>query len=318
MKIIAFILTLLFSPLTLSAQTTVDRINEIKLQTRYIYADLTLSQNKDDAYQTAMQQLQYKIEEWAIDHSRKKLHKDSVGLQTHLADTITMPRFGLIRIFAYVDKSQIIDSLSKRGIKISDPNALIETPAPVVAPQPVQEIKTAKPVEEMTLVPEPPVADNVKPAPKTPTITEELPATTPEPQEVTLNPPTLKDTTTVLPVLKAPIEIKQPKTSEVLSKILAVDDFFDLADVMKPLKRQGLIEYGRYTKDQDLQDCYLIVYNTNGKLPALLGPGGDNRMNLKEHRPDKLSNYAGCGALWFREKQSKDNDNETPNDHIKQ
>jgi len=70
---------------------------------------------------------------------------------------------------------------------------------------------------------------------------------------------------------------------------------------MTPMKKSGQItEMGRYTHGTDVSDCYLVIYDTNGNIRALLSPGKDHRMNIGTHTTDHTSNYKNCGAIWFK------------------
>lgn len=88
-----------------------------------------------------------------------------------------------------------------------------------------------------------------------------------------------------------------------LEKILAAKDFFDLEGIMMPMKKNGIIsEMGRYVSGTDISDCYLVVFDTDGNIRALLSPGTDNRTNIATGKSDSTSNYKNCGAIWFKMK----------------
>ena len=77
-------------------------------------------------------------------------------------------------------------------------------------------------------------------------------------------------------------------------------NFFELKDIMPPLKEKGdIIDYGKYTTAKHPEQCYLIVYDPAGNICALLGRGKDVRKNLKTGNDDSIKNYRGCGAIWF-------------------
>ena len=110
---------------------------------------------------------------------------------------------------------------------------------------------------------------------------------------------------------KAPVvkeEPKQPKVKtpadEVIEKLKAVGSFHDLEAVIKPLKDEGKItEYGKYTTMKDPAGSYLIVYDQQGGIKALLGKGVKSRRNLKTGLDDSETNYHGCGAIWLKIKE---------------
>lgn len=93
-----------------------------------------------------------------------------------------------------------------------------------------------------------------------------------------------------------------PKRSNpVLERLMAINSFYDLKSVIAPFHNQGFIKsYGKYSTMKDPAECYLIVYDANGSIKAILGKGKDTRENLKTHQPDNVRNYSGCGAIWFK------------------
>ncbi len=86
----------------------------------------------------------------------------------------------------------------------------------------------------------------------------------------------------------------------VLEKIKKAKYFFELKEIMEPLKEKGdILDYGKYATAQHPEDAYLIVYDPAGNIKAVLGKGADERINLKTGKSDSVENYRGCGAIWF-------------------
>lgn len=93
---------------------------------------------------------------------------------------------------------------------------------------------------------------------------------------------------------------KKKSTGSALYRIKQARNFFELKDIMQPLKEEGqIIDYGKYATAEHPEDCYLIVYDPAGNIKALLGKGKQTRPNLKTNKADTLDNYRGCGAIWF-------------------
>lgn len=94
---------------------------------------------------------------------------------------------------------------------------------------------------------------------------------------------------------------KQTKSrGDVLLRIMKARNFFELRDIMEPMKKNGEItDYGKYATIRDPAICYLIVYDPAGNIVAWLGTGEDKRQNLKTGKSDSENNYPGCGAIWF-------------------
>lgn len=93
----------------------------------------------------------------------------------------------------------------------------------------------------------------------------------------------------------------QRKDGGVLNLIMKARNFFELKEIMEPLKKKGeILDYGKYASIMNPDVCYLIVYDPAGNIKAWLDKGKDPRRNLKTQKPDAISNYRGCGAIWFQ------------------
>lgn len=99
---------------------------------------------------------------------------------------------------------------------------------------------------------------------------------------------------------------KEKKQGRVIEKIMKARNFFELREIMEPLKGSGeIVDYGKYLTAQDPADCYLIVYDPAGNILAWLDKGEDMRRNLKTGKYDTIRNYHGCGAIWFTINENK-------------
>ena len=93
---------------------------------------------------------------------------------------------------------------------------------------------------------------------------------------------------------------KRQRQNDALLRIKKAKNFFELKEIMLPLKEKGdIIDYGKYATAQHPEQCYLIVYDPAGNICALLGKGKEERQNLKTGKKDSIKNYRGCGAIWF-------------------
>lgn len=90
------------------------------------------------------------------------------------------------------------------------------------------------------------------------------------------------------------------KKDDALLRLKNAKTFFELREIMQPLKEKGeILDYGKYATAVHPELCYLIVYDPAGNIIALLGKGKDTRKNLKTGQDDSITNYRGCGAIWF-------------------
>lgn len=87
----------------------------------------------------------------------------------------------------------------------------------------------------------------------------------------------------------------------VLKTILQLTEFNQLKDCLTSLKREGKIrDYEKYSSLAQPASYYLIVYNRQGAIEAVLAPGTDTRTNLKTKGSDSIGNYKGRGAIGFK------------------
>jgi len=94
------------------------------------------------------------------------------------------------------------------------------------------------------------------------------------------------------------------KQNDALYHLKQAKNFFELKEIMQPLKEKGdIIDYGKYATAERPEECYLIVYDPAGNIKALLGKGDEMRTNLKTGHSDSIKNYRGCGAIWFTIKE---------------
>ena len=98
--------------------------------------------------------------------------------------------------------------------------------------------------------------------------------------------------------------LSKPLDEKVIEELKTVTSFYDLEKKMKPMKAAGEItDYGKYTTMSDPENCYLIVYDQQATVKAMLGKGKKFRKNLNTGLDDSEKNYRGCGAIWFKIKE---------------
>lgn len=86
---------------------------------------------------------------------------------------------------------------------------------------------------------------------------------------------------------------------EAVTIIASYHDYKPMAEKIVQLKEQGkILHYGRYTSLENPESYYLAIYNTSGKVVAVLTPG-EPRHNVATGETDRVTNYSGCGAIGF-------------------
>lgn len=103
-------------------------------------------------------------------------------------------------------------------------------------------------------------------------------------------------------------EVDTPAIPKAIERMLHITEYDAMANCIKQLKAEGKIErFARYTDEvKNIESYALVVYNSNGKIDAILSPGYQ-RTNYRTGMPDSLDNYRGGnikrGALIIKLKQ---------------
>ncbi len=267
MKRLSTILILLAVVLTASAiDQRLRNINDIKKRKDFLYSDVTMG-TREDAASLAYEQLQQEILTWASERSSKKeIPNVSASELNKVVDTIMVRRAEMYRVVAYVRKVKLVSVFRDWKLTL-DPILDIEPQADLEdTPSEVQSEK----------------ADTVDAAKRKQPVSKE---------KVVAN-------DSIRNLLQKSF---LGRRGGVLEQIKKARNFFELKQIMEPLKQRGDIrDYGKYATAENPEECYLIVYDPAGNIKALLGKGKDIRPNLKTGRDDSIDNYRGCGAIWFR------------------
>lgn len=133
-------------------------------------------------------------------------------------------------------------------------------------------------------------------------INKSEPLTKPVVEEKPKEEPVKVNPVTPATVIRAekPVVAKPKPANDALDKILKVTTFYDLEKTLEPLRIEGKVKsYGKYSTMKNPAECYLIIYDTDANIRAVLGKGTDSRKNLRTGKDDTEKAYKGCGALWF-------------------
>jgi hypothetical protein len=264
-KRIICILSIMMFVSALWAQKSISDINRLKRDKDYLYGEATLD-TKEAALNLAYELLEVEIKNWAL-NKNEKISSVLASKVYDYADTIVLKRYNMVRAFAYVKKSNL-KTVKGRNIRV-------DVNKDVPLSKPLEETPQKKETVLETL------ATKVKPVPQieTPVSTE------PETQ-------------------KESLKVSPTPEEKVFQKLKGVTSFYDLERTMKPLKAAGEItDYGKYATMTDPANCYLIIYDQQAAVKAILGKGVEKRKNLKTGIDDSEKNYHGCGAIWFKVKE---------------
>lgn len=260
-KFFSIIISIIVVITASAMESRITQINDIKKNKEFLYGDATMP-TREEAASVAYELIQQEVLNWASDRVSRPIQKVSPRDINNLVDTIVLRRADMFRVFAYVKKSKLVPMFYDKGIVLDD---LLDIGIIEGMPQLMEE------------------NPNV----------EAKPETNPNEEESTKS--MIND--------KVKHQLQQrffgPKNGA-LYKIINARNFFELKHILPPLKADGsIINYGKLATAENLEECYLIVYDIAGNIKALLGKGEETRPNLKTGITDRLDNYRGCGAIWF-------------------
>ena len=270
--IILFLCTVLMANALDKRQT---KINSIKKSKEYLYSDITMSTQEGAASQ-AFDVLQQEILNWATARADKKTGSAVSPKDINkLIDTIMVRRAEMYRVFAYVKKVKLIPLFSDWTLVLTDDEDSDEGNAFDDLP----EVEETKPETEPQ--------EEKEPEPQTEQPQKEHKDTLANDQIRTL----LKNNFL-------------GRKGGVIEQIKKAKNFFELKQIMEPLKEKGDITgYGKYATAKNPEECYLVVYDPAGNIKAILDKGDKVRQNLNTGKEDSIKNYRGCGAIWFTIKE---------------
>lgn len=84
-----------------------------------------------------------------------------------------------------------------------------------------------------------------------------------------------------------------------LERIADTATMAGMKGVFADLKAQGIITYGEYKVGMDLPEAYLLFYDRQGNIRAVVEKKGDALTHVKTRQRMTLNDFDGCAAYWF-------------------
>lgn len=279
MKRLSFIMLLLLTVLMANAlDIRQQNINRIKKSKAFLYSDVTMK-TQENAVSQAYEQIQVEIINWASERSQKKITNIPVTELNKIVDTIMVRRAEMYRVVAFVRKNKVAATFKEWKITL------------------VKELDTdprQEPEETMEL------SDTIAQDNNS----EKIDSVASMHKRDSLKTEGKKDSLVSDKVISLLKTNYLGKRGGVIEQIKKAKNFFELKQIMEPLKQKGdILDYGKYATANNLENCYLIVYDPAGNIKALLDKGEKVRKNLKTGKEDSIKNYRGCGAIWFTIKE---------------
>lgn len=266
---ICFLILLL--PAT-AQQTQTDSIKrarerEIKTSGLYLYGE-AVHEKKSEAVKTAKSILTSEINKEILSRPNWQFAKQIEAKDVeYTTDHIDLLRGSRVRVIAYIKKDslQAIFDKSAPNVKLSDKPEKTE-----------KKEKKEKPKKEMGKLVQP--GDN--------------------PQETT--PPLSDDTSANASENK---ETPKPESTNIsiLDDLLTAKDVNQASVLLTKYNRLGKLVYGKPGTNLAPHQSYLMVYNKQGNIVAILDKGSDNeRTNLMNGEKATLQSFPSTTYIWFQ------------------
>jgi len=297
-KIFALLIVLLVGLLPVNAQRDVQKeMNRIKSSPNYVYGEATRA-DREEALDAAFEEMMHEADQWAAEQTHDKDVELSSDDVRELVESLETKRGSQTRVLTCVKLAKLAALLCEAGYKVKfkeQPEDGVEEPA-----------GKAENAEDA------PEAENSASTRETANLPDVSVVSIEGLSDDEILDVYLYNDKGMTPEQEAAVERAAARVAErnnvvagtgtALEQILAVRSFYDLKSVMVPLKLNGEItKLGKYRTMREPQRSYLIIYDTDARIRAVLGPGSESsRKNLRTGNKDSIYNYGGCGAIWFQ------------------
>ena len=277
----ALTLPLFLSSFCAMGQEVVDvkaQINQIKKNTAdYIYAEITAT-TEQDAKMLAEDLLYEEINKWAAtQQDLQASQKFLVNNKNSCISTLSTARGNMFRCFMYIRKSDIQKA---NNADLVDNTNLKSTATNV----PSMSVTQSSTTEQSTATVQPTVAaqpvEASQPQPKQESVTRVVQSTAESASETG----------------------SRPRYPQVVRTLATIRSYKDIIAKAQEYKTSGeIVELVVNSFPESIEQYYLVVYDQQGRIQALLTPGMQ-RVNVCTGNDDTEKNYHGCKAFAFKVK----------------
>lgn len=269
--------------ITLCAQQSDSKkINSIKRNPSYLYAEATM-ETEEDAFNTAKEALMTYIQEY-IDSKKSLSNANSVIVKdiANRCERMQMMRGDMYRVLVYVKKSDIIPADNSETIDCSNTAVVKDTTVAVKA-----DTTELKQVDTMAV--------------NTVAVDDGLPTV----DEINSKPNVFGNNNEENVVVEHNMEENAPKLEtawqqRVIDELLEASSLTEAKAMLNRFKAEYKVKrYGSYNECRNVGESFWLIVENGGPVKAILGPGTDGRTNFKTMKKDRLGNYSGYDAIWF-------------------
>lgn len=269
--------------ITLCAQQSDSKkINSIKRNPSYLYAEATM-ETEAEAFNTAKEALMTYIQEY-IDSKKSLSNANSVIVKdiANRCERMQMMRGDMYRVLVYVKKNDIIPADNSETIDRSNTAVVKDTTVAVKAD--TTELKQVDTMAVNTVAVDDglPTVDEINNKPN-------VFGNNSEEKEVV-------EHSTAETAAKLEIAWQQ----RVIDELLEASSLTEAKAMLNRFKAEFKVKrYGSYNECKNIGESFWLIVENGGPVKTILGPGADERTNFKTMIKDRLGNYSGYDAIWF-------------------
>lgn len=263
MRNLLLLVYVLMSPYISFAQNEQQEINAIKSDTNFLYSTGTSISSAEEAYENAKDLLGLEIEQWLKENHAQDI-TGYVAKSKEKMSRIQTKRGNLFRVFAYVNKSEILTYLKDENVVVVE-----------LGGSSAGSSKETGSLKKMT----------------------ENPVST-KPLELQSTVEKISGTNVV--VLGAP---STNVLTSYERRLLEIKRFTMLNDFINQGRAdETIVEIGKYSNLPKSGVVYAFIHNREGDIEACMKVLDGEAINMLTGNKENISTYKGCGAIWIKVK----------------
>ena len=261
-------------------QSDSKKINSIKRNPSYLYAEATM-ETEEEAFNTAKEALMTYIQEY-IDSKKSLSNANSVIVKdiANRCERMQMMRGDMYRVLVYVKKSDIIPADNSETIERSNTAVMKDTVAVKTDTTELKQVDTMA-VNTVAVDDGLPTVDEINGKPN-------VFGNNNEKEVVEHN------------AVETAAKLETAWQQRVIDELLEASSLTEAKAMLNRFKAEYKVKrYGSYNECRNVGESFWLIVENGGSVKAILGPGADERTNFKTMIKDRLGNYSGYDALWF-------------------
>lgn len=279
------------------SSSTAKQINDIKRAGKYFYAESTL-ETEQEAREAATLMLANFINDYV---NSNNLPQDKKVKESDLAkaQSLSMKRGPMMRVFLYVKKSDFIPVENTNATPVKQESAIQESE---IKKNPVEVAEKNKPEDRTVNA----AKQTVPIEEKKVEVKQVEPLSEQSVEKITVQ---LMEKSTVQPTEQTAtdenagsLRLSVAWQQAAIDAMLKEPSLKEVMVLLSRLKAEYKVKrFGTYNECKNAALSFWVVCesDSNMSIVTILGPGTDKRVNFKSLQYDSLGNYSGKNVIWF-------------------